>query len=91
MNNNQNTYSLESLKQLKADKRLEIEESKDRMSDLVHDMMTPPPVKNNMELWMHYASNGMAAYRGLITCIKLVRRLKGTFTRKKKKSRSIFS
>ena len=90
MNNNRNTYSLESLKQLKAEKRTEIEESKDRMSDLVHQMMTPPPVKNNMELWMHYASNGMAAYRSIITCVKLVRRLRGTFG-KKKKSRSIFS
>lgn len=90
MNNNQYTYSLESLAEMKAQKLAELEATKDRMAELAHEIMTPPATKNNMELWMHYASNGMTAYRGLLTCIKFFRRLRGTFS-KKKKSKNLFS
>lgn len=90
MNNNQKIYTLEAFAQMRAEKTAELEKSKDRMTDLVHEMMTPPPSKNNVELWMHYASYGVSAYKGLLTCVKFIRRMKGTFS-KKKKSKSIFS
>ena len=85
MNTNKTTYSLEYLEQIKAEKMAALEQSKERMSELAHAIMTPPATNNNMELWMHYASNGMTAYKGLLTCIKLYKRLKGTFSSKKKK------
>ena len=90
MNTNKTTYTLESLEKLKAEKTSELEKSKEKIADLTHAIMAPPAVNNNMELWMHYASNGMTAYRGLMTCVKLFKRLKGTFT-KKKKSKGFFS
>lgn len=90
MNTNQTSYTLESLERLKAEKRSEIEKSKEKIVDLTHAITAPPVTNNNMELWMHYASQGMTAYRGLMTCVKLYKRFKGTFS-KKKKSKSIFS
>ena len=90
MNNNQNTYSLESLAQMKAEKIAELEQTKHQIAKLAHDIITPPPIKNNMELWMHYASSGMTAYKSLITCVKFIQRLRGTFS-KKNKRKSIFS
>lgn len=92
MNKNQTTYSLEYLEQLKAEKKEQLEKSQEKMAELTRAIMAPPATNNNMELWMHYASNGMAAYKGLITCIKLYKRLKGTFSdSKKKKSKGFFS
>ena len=91
MNTNKTTYSLEYLEQLKAEKIAALEQSKERMATLTHAIMTPPATNNNMELWMHYASNGMTAYKGLLTCFKLYKRLRGTFSKKKKTSRGLFS
>lgn len=90
MNTNKINYSLEYIEQLKAEKEAEIAKSKERMAQLSRAIMAPPPTSNNVELWMHYASNGMIAYRGLITCVKFYKRLKSTFTRNKK-SKGFFS
>ena len=90
MNTNQTIYTLESLRQMKDKKAMELEETKERIIDLTHAITAPPATNNNMELWMHYAGQGMAAYKGIMTCIKLYRRFKGTFA-KKKKSKSLFS
>ena len=90
MNTNHTTYTLELLEQLKKEKAIELEKTKERIVDLTHAITAPPATNNNMELWMHYAGQGMAAYKGIMTCIKLYKRFKGTFS-KKKKSKSIFS
>lgn len=91
MNINKTTYSLEYLEQLKAEKQAALEKSQERMVELTHAIMAPPATNNNMELWMHYASNGMTAYKGLLTCFKLYKRLRGSFSKKKKKSGGLFS
>lgn len=91
MNTNKTTYSLEYLEQLKAEKTAALEQTRERMAELTHAIMAPPATNNNMELWMHYASNGMTAYKGLLTCIKLYKRLRGSLTKKKKKSGGLFS
>ena len=83
MNTDQTIYTLETLEQLKAEKMAELEQTKEKIADLTHAVMTPPKTNNNVELWMHYATKGMAAYKGVMTCIKLFRRFKGTFGRKK--------
>ena len=90
MSTNKTKYSLEYLEQLKAEKEEEITKTKEKMVSLSKAIMAPPQTNNNVELWMHYASNGMAAYKGVITCIKLYKRLKSTFS-KHKKSNGIFS
>ena len=90
MNSNHTLYTLESLEKLKAEKKAELDKTKEKIADMTHAIMSPPETNNNVELWMHYASYGIAAYRGLMTCIKLFKRFKGNFS-KKKKSKSIFS
>lgn len=90
MNTNKTTYTLEYLQQLKGEKQAELARTKEKITDLTHAIIAPPVVNSNMELWMHYASNGMTVYRGIMTCVKLFKRFKDKFPRKKK-SKSLFS
>ena len=87
MLNSKTNYTLELIAQRKAEKEALLEKSKDNISTLAQGIINPPQTKNNAELWMHYASNGMMAYNGIMTCAQLYKRIKGTFNKKKKKKR----
>lgn len=84
-------YSLELIQQLKAEHMEKMEQSKERITDITHRIIAPPKKKNNIDLWMHYASTGVSTYNGIMTAVKLYQRIKGNFTQKKKKKKSFFS
>lgn len=89
--NANNKYSLETIAQRKAEVNANIEQSKNKIESLVHSITAPPKHKNNTELWMHYASNGMSTFKGIITVIKTYKRIRTTFQQKQKKKNSFFS
>lgn len=78
------TYSIELIAQRKAEMMKELESSRERIQRMMQEILSPPQKKNNMELWMHYASTGMSTYNSIMTTVKLYQRIKGKFGKKKK-------
>lgn len=91
MNNIKTTYSLDLIAQRRAEKKAELTQSTEQVTAIAHKIMAPPQNKSNTELWMHYASNGITTFNGIITCIKLYRKMKSSFSKKNKKKKGFFS
>ena len=83
-------YSIELIAQRKAEMMKELEGSRERIQNITQEILAPPQKKNNMELWMHYASTGMSTYNSIMTTVKLYQRIKGSFGKKKNKKSSRF-
>ena len=84
--NRQNTtissvYTLETIAQLRRDKKAEVQASKDLIHDLSRNLFVPHESKNKFDLLMQQVNAGIAAYDGLMTGIKIFRRIRGFFTR----------
>lgn len=80
-----NHYTLEMIRQQRIDKKKEILQSKEQMLHLAHQLFAPPQSKNKFEGMMQHVNMGIAAYDGLMTGIKVLRRVRAFFGRGKRK------
>lgn len=77
-------YSVESIAQRRAEKKEEILRSKARIQNLAQELFAPQKSKNQMDNMMQHINAGIAAYDGLMTGLKILRRVRGFFSRNKK-------
>ena len=71
-------YSVESIAQRRAEKKEEI------LQNLTQELFAPQKSKNQMDNMMQHINAGIAAYDGLMTGLKILRRVRGFFSRNKK-------
>lgn len=83
MSTNSNPYTIETISRMRAEKKEELKQSKVKMQRLAQNLFSPPETKNKMDLMMHHFNTGMAAYDGIMTGIKIYRRIKGMFKKRK--------
>lgn len=76
-------YSIQLVSERKAQKKAELKASKDRIQEIAQDLFSPPETKNKMDFLMHHFNTGMAAYDGIMTGVRIYKRIKSAFTRKK--------
>lgn len=79
------TYSIENIRQRRLAKQEELKRSKERMHNLSQQLFTPQQSQNKIDSLMQQINMGIAAYDGLMTGIKILRRIRGFFGGKKKK------
>ena len=77
-------YSVESIAQRRAEKKEEILRSKARIQNLTQELFATQKSKNQMDNMMQHINAGIAAYDGLMTGLKILRRVRGFFSRNKK-------
>lgn len=78
------TYTLENIIARKQAKRKEILESKECLQALAQDLFAPNESKNKLDGLMQHVNMGIAAYDGIMTGIKILRRVRGFFDRKRR-------
>ena len=76
-------YSIQIISERKSRKKAEVRQSKERIHELTQNLFSPPETKNKMDLMMHHFNTGMAAYDGIMTGVKIYKRLRAVFSRKK--------
>lgn len=81
--NNINKYSIQIISERRAQKKEELKTSKERIQELTQNLFSPPETKNKMDLMIHHFNTGMAAYDGIMTGIKIYKRIRAVFSRKK--------
>ena len=81
---NPNNYSVEIISKLRAQKKQELRDSKERIQRLTEDLFAPQQSKNKMENIMQHVNAGIAAYDGLRTGIMIFQRIHRFFNRKKR-------
>lgn len=79
------SHTIESIRERRLAKREELKQSKDRMQNLSQQLFAPQQGKNKIDSLMQQVNMGIAAYDGLMTGIKILRRVRGFFGDKKKK------
>ena len=77
------TYTLEDIIARKQAKRKEILQSEENVQTLAQDLFAPNESKNKLDGLMQHVNMGIAAYDGIMTGIKILRRVRGFFDRKK--------
>lgn len=81
-------YSIQIICERKNNKKAELKASKERIYELTQNLFSPPETKNKMDLMMHHFNTGLAAYDGIMTGVKIYRRIKDIFSGKKHKKLS---
>ncbi|MDN0070911.1 hypothetical protein QVN97_02665 [Bacteroides caecigallinarum] len=81
-------YSIQIISDRKNSKKAELRASKERIQELTQNLFSPPETKSKMDLMMHHFNTGMAAYDGIMTGVKIYRRIKEIFSGKKHKKLS---
>lgn len=76
-------YSLEIITAKRLEKKEELRISKEKIQNLTQELFSPPETKSKMDLIMHNINSGMAAYDGIMTGVKIYRRIREIFGRKK--------
>lgn len=82
------TYSIESIRERRLAKQEELKLSKDRMHNLSQQLFAPQQGQNKIDSLMQQINMGIAAYDGLMTGIKILRRVRGFFGGKNKNIKS---
>ena len=77
-------YSVQLISQLRAKKKQELKESKERILSLTQELFTPQHSKNKAENLMQHINAGIAAYDGIRTGMMILKRIRAFFNRKKK-------
>lgn len=77
-------YSMEMIFKLRAQKKQELRNSKERIQKLTGDLFAPQQSKNKIENIMQHVNAGIAAYDGLRTGIMIFQRIRYFFNRKKR-------
>lgn len=78
-------YSIQIISERKNNKKAELRASKEKIHELTQNLFSPPETKNKMDLIMHHFNTGIAAYDGIMTGVKIYRRIKGYFSGRKHK------
>lgn len=81
--NNNTKYSIQDITERKNNKKSELSASKKKIQELTQNLFSPPETKSKMDLMMHHFNTGMAAYDGIMTGVKIYKRLRAVFSRKK--------
>lgn len=76
--------TLEEIARRKNEKREEVRKVKTQMMQTVHELFEPEENKGGVEGIMQHISTGIAVYDGVMTGIKIMRRIRSFFTKKKK-------
>lgn len=76
--------TLEEITRRKNEKREEVRKSKARMVQTIRGMFVPEENKGGVEGLMQHVSTGIAVYDGVMTGIKIMRRIKSLFIRKRR-------
>lgn len=79
---NNNKYTLENISELRALKKEEIKKSKENIRELSRILFAPPESRSKMDILINNFNTGMAAYDGIMTGLKVLKRIKSTFRRK---------
>ena len=76
-------YTLEEIYQLRMHKQNEIAESKKRMLHYAQDLFAPQKSTNKIDNFMQHVNSGISVYDGLMTGMKIVKRIRKFFQRKR--------
>ncbi len=76
-------YTLELIHQLRTTKKNEIAESKKRMQLYTQDLFSPQKSTNKIDNFMQHINSGISVYDGLMTGMKIVKRIRKFFQRRK--------
>lgn len=78
--------TLEDIRKRKGEKKKEIEKSRERMMKITQDLFVPVKPQNGFDGIMQNINAGIAAYDGLMTGIKIFKRIRTffAFTKKRK-------
>lgn len=85
MNTQQPYYTLDTIRQQRLNKKQEVLQSKERMQHLAHQLFAPQESKNKFEGMMQHINMGIAAYDGVMTGVKILRRVRYFFGDKKRR------
>lgn len=80
------SYTIELISEQKKKKRTEIQASKKRMQELTQQLFAPTRSSSRIDNVMQQINMGVAAYDGIMTGIKVLRRIQFFFSKKKKHS-----
>ena len=87
MNTQQPYYTIEIIRQQRLNKKEELSQSKERMQQLAHQLFAPQESKNKFEGMMQHINMGIAAYDGVMTGVKILRRIRYFFGGNKRRKR----
>lgn len=83
--NTPDIITLEVIAQRKAEKLIEVQQSKENMVHTIHELFSPVEQKGGVNGIMHNINTGIAVYDGVRTGIKIMQRIRSYFHKKKKK------
>lgn len=76
--------TLEMIAQQKAAKRKELQQVKEDIALTLHELFDPVENKGGAMGFMQHVNTGIAMYDGVKTGIKIIRRIRGFFQKKRK-------
>ena len=86
MNTQQDTpktvITLDMICQQKAEKLAEIRASKQRISNQARELFHPSETTGSTNALMNNFSSGIAIFNGVMTCFKIIKRIRNLFRRK---------
>ncbi len=77
-------YNIRTIRRLREEKKKEAEKSKHRMQQLAQDLFAPQDNKGKLSGLMQHINTGIAAYDGIMTGLKILRRVRASFGRRRK-------
>jgi hypothetical protein len=77
------TYTLELITQRRIEKKEEINQSKACICNLTKQLVAPQKSKSKIEYLMQNINSGIAAYDGIMTGLKILKRIRKYFAQKK--------
>lgn len=84
-NNPQDTIiTLEVIAQRKAEKLEEVRKVKEQMNRTARELFAPIAPSNGMDAFMQNVNSGIAIYDGVMTGIKIMKRISSYFQKKKR-------
>lgn len=75
--------TLEDISKRKLEVLSQIKVQKETIQNTASDLFSPVKATNKMELVMNSVNSGMAAFDGIMTGIKIIRRIRSLFRRRK--------
>lgn len=82
--NARNPYTIEWVNQQKTEREEKIQASKKRIQNLTQQLFAPTRSNNKVDNMMQHINMGIAAYDGIMTGVKVLRRIQNFFGKKKK-------
>lgn len=79
------SISLEDISKRKAEIKMEIETQRERIFESTRELFAPEPAESGMASYMQAFNKGLAIYDGAMTGIKIMRKVRQFFSKKKEK------